>query len=212
MDRAVSATRPASRATTDSERIFSGNVIAVLYILSSLRGLQWLLRQTTNWNGSRNAPRSKFLGHTATSSRYVHTAAILARRALMAHRHRRARPPSPESAPLVAGDGDRITRPANRSDRAVAAARLNGSCRFPKAVPGCRWLTTGTLRQALTGRGKTLECSHSGGRALPTRPVSRTPTLEINGLACDPGFRAWPCKPSRNDSGVFPRLVKALAE
>src|SRR6516165_10738022 len=49
MDRAVSASRP-SRAATDFERIFSGNVIAVLYIVSSLRGLQWLLRQTKYWN------------------------------------------------------------------------------------------------------------------------------------------------------------------
>src|SRR5271169_1828221 len=37
MDRAVTATRPASRAATDFERIFSGNVLAVLYIVSSLR-------------------------------------------------------------------------------------------------------------------------------------------------------------------------------
>src|SRR6516165_6057818 len=50
MDRAVSATKPASRAATDFERIFSGNVIAVLYIVSSLRRLQWLLRQTKYWN------------------------------------------------------------------------------------------------------------------------------------------------------------------
>src|SRR5215471_14836217 len=32
MDRTVSATKPASRAAADFERIFSGNVIAVLYI------------------------------------------------------------------------------------------------------------------------------------------------------------------------------------
>ena len=51
MARAVSATRPASRATTDFERIFPGNVIAVLYIVSSLRKLQWLLRRTKNWSG-----------------------------------------------------------------------------------------------------------------------------------------------------------------
>ena len=38
---------------TDFERIFSGNVIAVLYIVSSLRELQWLLRQTKNWSGKR---------------------------------------------------------------------------------------------------------------------------------------------------------------
>src|SRR6516225_11308008 len=50
MDRAVSATRPASRAATDFERIFSGKVLAVMYIVSSLRKLQWLLRQTKNWS------------------------------------------------------------------------------------------------------------------------------------------------------------------
>src|SRR5215471_21298119 len=49
-DRAVSATRPASRAATDFERIFSGKVLAVLYIVSSWRKLQWLLRQTKNWS------------------------------------------------------------------------------------------------------------------------------------------------------------------
>src|ERR1700757_545215 len=36
MDRAVTATRPANRAATDFERIFSGKVLAVLYIVSSL--------------------------------------------------------------------------------------------------------------------------------------------------------------------------------
>src|SRR6516225_5836968 len=53
MDKAVSATRPASRAATDFERIFSGNVIAVLYIVSFLRRLHWLLRQTKNWSRRR---------------------------------------------------------------------------------------------------------------------------------------------------------------
>src|SRR6516164_5891328 len=48
-DRAVSA----SRAAIAVERIFCGNVIAVLYIVSSLRRLQWLLRQTKNWSGKR---------------------------------------------------------------------------------------------------------------------------------------------------------------
>src|SRR5215469_5107788 len=36
MDKAVSATRPASKAATDFERIFSGKVLAVLNIVSSL--------------------------------------------------------------------------------------------------------------------------------------------------------------------------------
>src|SRR6516162_8962916 len=56
MDRAVSATRPATKAATDFERIFFGNVVAVvLYIVSSLRKLQWLLRQTKDWSKSNDS-------------------------------------------------------------------------------------------------------------------------------------------------------------
>src|SRR6516164_10607526 len=68
MDRAVSATRPASRAATNFARIFSGNATAVLYIVSSLRKLQWLLRQTKTSGREKHVFHQADLPHAKSAS------------------------------------------------------------------------------------------------------------------------------------------------
>src|ERR1700746_390899 len=55
MGRAVSATRPASRAAPDFERIFCGKVLAVLYIVSSLRNCSGCCDKPTPWADTTTA-------------------------------------------------------------------------------------------------------------------------------------------------------------